>query len=379
VPGQSLAGRSNSTQLEYRNRFAADTLQVHARLFQGSTDAIYTQNFGAIFVTRGHSEWHGAELGLLATALPGHKLMLGLEVQDAPVTDQSIVGTADHTHDFLIHSPGYRVGLYAQDEWRIADSLSATVGARIDRNGVSGTQSSPRAALIWQASSATTLKALYGRAQRAPNAYERSYDDGTVQIANPALKGETIDTIEGVADYRVERDFAVRGSIYEWTMRDLVTLGIDPVRGIPQFQSGDKVRARGLELSADKTWESGARLRTSVSLQDAAYVNGGGLLNSPKVLGKLNLTAPLPLAGLRAGYELRYDSSRRSLDGTRLGGYAVSNLNLSTDTLARGLELALTVSNLFDRRYAQPAAATNWQNALEQDGRSLRVSLVQTF
>jgi iron complex outermembrane receptor protein len=253
------------------------------------------------------------------------------------------------------------------------------VGARIDRNDVTGTQSSPRAALIWQATPATTLKALYGRAHRAPNAYEGSYDDGRIQLANPALAGETIDTLEGVADYRVDRDFAVRGSVYQWTMRDLISLRTVNEFGTAQFQSGDKVRARGVELSADKTWDWGARLRSSVSLQDVAYEKGGELLNSPKVLGKLNLTAPLPLAGLRAGYELRYESSRLSLNGTRLGGSALSNLSLSTDTLARGLELSLTVSNLFDKRYAQPAAATNWQNSLEQDGRSVRVALVQAF
>jgi iron complex outermembrane receptor protein len=250
---------------------------------------------------------------------------------------------------------------------------------RVDRNNVTATKASPRAALIWQATPATTVKALYGRARRTPNAFERDYDNGHSQIANPSLAGETIDTLELVGDHRIGHDLTLRASVYQWDMLDIITQRIDPVRGVPQYQSGEMVRARGLELSADKTWDGGARLRGSVSLQNVAYVNGGELLNSPKVLGKLNLTAPLPLAGLRAGYELRYDSSRLSLDGTRLGGYALSNLNLSTNTLARGLELALTVSNLFDKRYAQPAAATNWQNVLEQDGRSVRVSLVQTF
>jgi outer membrane receptor protein involved in Fe transport len=41
--------------------------------------------------------------------------------------------------------------------------------------------------------------------------------------------------------------------------------------------------------------------------------------------------------------------------------------------------VSLGIGNLFDRRYAQPAADTNWQNALEQDGRSLRIQLSQRF
>ena len=83
--------------------------------------------------------------------------------------------------------------------------------------------------------------------------------------------------------------------------------------------------------------------------------------------------------GWRAGYELRYDSQRLSLDGTRLGGYAVSNLYLSSEALAHGLELSLGLYNLFDKRYAHPAADTNWQNALAQDGRSVQAKMTYRF
>jgi iron complex outermembrane receptor protein len=76
---------------------------------------------------------------------------------------------------------------------------------------------------------------------------------------------------------------------------------------------------------------------------------------------------------------LRYDSQRLTADGSRLGGYALSNLYLSTDTLAKGLELSLGFNNLFDKQYAQPGSGGNWQNALEQDGRSVRARLTYRF
>ena len=56
-------------------------------------------------------------------------------------------------------------------------NLTATLGLRVDRNDVTGNELSPRAALIWKATPDTTVKALYGRAHRAPNAFERDYDD----------------------------------------------------------------------------------------------------------------------------------------------------------------------------------------------------------
>jgi outer membrane receptor protein involved in Fe transport len=315
----------------------------------------------------------------VSTAIAGHKLMLGFEAQDNTRQDQAVNDLAAPSNDILIALAGYRIGVYGQDEWRIAESLTATMGLRLDRSNVSKVVASPRAGLIWRATSDTTLKTLYGRAHRAANSFERDYTDGLSQVANPALGGETIDTLEMVADQRIGRDLAVRASIYQWTMRDLVTLGVDPASGLAQYQSGATVKARGLELSADKTWQTGARMRGSVSVQDSAFSGGGSLPNAPRVLAKLNLSTPLPVRGVRAGYELRYDSARTSLSGTELGGYAVSNLTLSFDALARGLELSVGVFNLFDQHYLQPAANTNWQNAFEQDGRSLRLRLSYRF
>ncbi|MFD0738489.1 TonB-dependent receptor plug domain-containing protein [Lysobacter koreensis] len=379
VPGQSQADRYQLAQLQYQDSFAGDTLQLSARLFNGRHRYDSVLSYGGPMEFPAAGDWRGAELRLLSTAWAGHKLLLGAEVQENVRQDQFSKDRSDPANDLAILRSGYRVGLYGQDEWRITGTLMATLGVRLDRNNVTGTDVSPRLALIWQATPATTIKTLYGRAYRAPNAYERDYADGLAQVANTALSGESIETLELVADHRVGRELTLRGSIYQWRLHDLVTLGIDPASGLPQYQSGEEVTARGLELSADQAWASNVRLRGSVSLQDVAYAGGADLLNSPELLAKLNLSAPLPVAGLRAGYELRYDGPRLSLDGTLLGGYALSNLNLGTQALAEGLELSLGIYNLFDKRYQHPGSETNWQNALEQDGRSLRFRLGYRF
>jgi outer membrane receptor protein involved in Fe transport len=379
VPNYFADDSYSLAQLQYQDAFAGDTLQVSGRLFAGRYRYRGTFTYGTPFAFPAEGDWRGTEWRVVSSALAGHKLMLGVEAQENARTDQSVLDLTDPANSFVIPQSGYRVGVYAQDEWRIDDALTATLGFRVDRNDKTGTKSSPRAALIWQASAATTVKALAGRAHRAPNVYESDYDDVFSQVRNPALNGERIDTVELVTDHRIGPDLVLRASVYHWTMHDIVTLGIDTASGLTQYQSGEKVKAQGLELSADKAWASGARLRGSVSLQDVAYASGGGLLNSPKLLGKLNLSAPLPWAGLRAGYELRYDSRRLTQDGSKLGGFAVSNLHLSSEALAKGLELSLGIQNLFDKRYAHPGADTNWQNALEQDGRSVRLAVGVRF
>jgi iron complex outermembrane receptor protein len=384
VPGQSERLTNSLTQVKYLDKFAGDSIEVNARAFTGSQyliESLFVDDLR--FQTRGTSRWDGAELSVVFTALAGHKLMVGVEGQDAPVIDQSLhgYGFVDPAHNVSIQSPGYRIGVYVQDEWKIVERVTATLGLREDHNNETGSTPSPRAGLIWQVAAATTLKALYGVAHRAPNAYERDYGDGNSQIANPALQGETIRTSEIVADQRIGRNVTLRASVYQWKMNDLITQEFDPASGMPpQYQSGPEVDARGVELSADKTWDGGARLRGSVSKQDAYYQSGGaGLLNSPKNLGRLNASAPLPYFGLAVGYELRYDSSRLTRDGTTLGGFAVSNLILSAASLYPGLDVSFGLYNLFDKRYAEPGALNNWQNSFEQDGHSFRIKFTQKF
>ena len=306
--------------------------------------------------------------------------MLGMEYQDNSRQDQGNEAFLDPASNIEISGSGWRAGVYVQDEWTLGDSVTATLGLRLDRNNVTGNDLSPRAALIWQATPDTILKALYGRAHRAPNVYERDFDDdGESQIANPDLEGETIDTLELVIDQRVGRNLNLRGSLYQWSMQGLVTLGTEPVSGLSQYQTGEDVKARGVELSADKTWDWGGRMRGSLSYQDLAYKSGAGLDNAPQLLGKLNVSGPLASTGLRFGYELQYSSERQAIDGTDLDAYWLSNLQLSTDKWAKGLEVSLGLYNLFDTRYDHPGSDTNWQNALEQDGRSARLKLAYRF
>jgi outer membrane cobalamin receptor len=370
VPGQYQETGYALTQLQYQDNFASDTLHMSARLFTGNDVSDEHLSFGTIYAYPSTPDLIGVEARVLSTALAAHILMLGLEAQDNYNIGQSQIVLADPAQDGHVPGSGYRVGLYGQDEWRLSNTLAATLGLRVDRNEITGTAVSPRLALIWQATPETTAKALYGIAHRAPNAFE-NLTDFKPDAPSQGLSDETIDTLEFDVDHRVGRDLALRASVYQWTLHDLILQN-----DISQlYQNTQSVDTRGIELSTDKTWASGARLRESVSIQHANYRSGVEVANSPKILGKLNFSSPLPLDGLRLGYELRYDSSRLTVNGTTLGGYALSNLFLSTESLAKGLEISIGVGNLFDKRYAQPASASHWQNSLEQDGRSVRADV----
>jgi len=371
VPGQFQETGYTLTQLQYQDNFANDTLHVSARLFTANDISNERLSFGSTYYAYPSTpDLRGFEARVVSTAMSAHTLMLGLEAQDNYNIGQSQIVVANPAQDIDIPASSHRLGLYGQDEWRLANALAATLGLRVDHNDTTGTALSPRVALIWQATSETTAKALYGVAHRAPNAFEdlSGFEPGAYSLG---LRGETINTLEFDVDQRVGRDLALRAAVYQWTLRDLIV-----ENDISQIYQNDRpVETRGIELSTDKTWDFGARLRDSVSIQHASYSNGADVVNAPEVLGKLNFSSPLPIHGLRLGYELRYDSSRLTLNGTSLGGYSLSNLFLSTESLAKGLEISLGIGNLFDKHYAQPASANHWQNSLEQDGRSVRADI----
>ena len=376
VPGQYIRDRYLSTQLQYDDHFDGNTQHLLARVFMGQyrydSDSFYA---GVGYRSTAASTSRGIELRWLNTAWSMHKFMFGLELQDNPRQDQAST-LADPADNLYLLSRGWRAGLYAHDEWRLSDTLVATLGLRADRNSVNGTRLSPRAALIWQATPASNVKLLYGRAHRSPNVYEQDWDWSAGQYPSPlpAIADERIETAELVLDQRLAPDLALRAAVYQWTLRDMVVWSSDDWR----YVSGPRVQARGAELSADKRWASGARLLGSVSLQDAESLGGTRLVNSPKWLGKLHFSAPLR-AGGRIGLEWLAESRRRTVDGGHVAGHAITNLHLSSRQLLPGTELSLGIYNLLDRRTSQPIGPDNWTTALAQDGRSVRLKMEARF
>lgn len=383
VGGQFQRDRRLNTQIQYNDSFANNTLHVMGRLFLGKYgwDGPFVYE-GQRTLSTGPSDWHGAELRFLSTAIANHNLMLGVEYHNNTRIKQTYQNI-DNPEDInvSIKSSVVRAGVYIQDEWRITDTLSATAGLRYDFNTWINSRLSPRGALIWQATPQTTFKVLYGRAHRSPNAFERDYADNVSQVANPGLHAEMVDTLELVTDYRPQPSMNLRATAYAWDMHNLITLGIDPITALTQYQqSSNKVLARGTELSLDKTWDSGVRFRSSYGIQNAEQKDSH-LPNSPYHLGKFNISIPIPLiTGLRAGYELQYFGKRKTLDGSNTDSYVLSNLNLVTDVpQVKGLQASLSFYNLFNENYLHPASDINWQNALWQPGRTVRFRMDYRF
>lgn len=392
TPGSFQGDRYTVAHLGY-GAALSDTLSLSARAFVGDyryeSTLIYD---GLPYGYPASTAWHGAELQLVSTALARHTLMVGAEYQRNQRIDQNILDYADPASDdnWRDRQAGYRAGIFVQDEWRLTDTFASTLGLRADHNNITDTKLSPRLGLIWTASARNTLKLLYGRAHRAPNAYQAYYDEPGFQNPNPNLGGEQVDTTELVLDHRVSADFHLRASLYRWKIDNLVTLVTSQVEDesapgtyydVGQYQAVGTVESRGLELSADRTWRNGTRLRGNVSFQHATDNAGNRVENSPRVLGRVNFSTPLPTLPLRLGVELAYDGKRRSPSGNAVDAFWLSNLHLVAERWIPGAEVSFSVLNLFDEDYAHPSAGapTHWTDRIAQDGRSLRLKFDYRF
>lgn len=272
---------------------------------------------------------------------------------------------------------GYGLGLYVSDEWRLQPSLSATLDLRLEHRLAGSSYLRPRAELRWSAAADTTVRAYYGRDQRSP-LLDASGGRDTALNLSPWAQREQGEMLELAAEHRLVRDLKLQAAAYAWTVHDVAVTTSVPDSPLLQVRQ-TTVNTRGVALSAVHAWAAGARVRGSAMLQEAVDDDGLPLPGAPRLLGKLVVSTPLPWAGLNLSYEWLYGGSCLGPDSTVLDARAVSNLSLGSAALGAGVDLSVSVFNLFDTREPMLATATDASTAFSHDGRSLRLAVGYRF
>lgn len=380
APYETTFGESGTwARDEYRLlelRYDGDTergWQPSYRLFTGGYRYDGNYNYTPLSNTRDRAvaRWYGGEFHLAYTAIPKHKLMFGVDSQWNWQLEQRYFEVAPYTSILNTNDPSRTISAFVQDEWQFQPDWRLNIGLRHDRTKDFEPETSPRVALIWQATNRLTLKAMGGRAFRVPNAYERFYNDQSVtQAANPTLSPERVSTAELASAYRFGQNGRVGLSLYSSRIQHLIDQTTD-ASGVSTYTNQAMIRSRGVELDAENHWASGLRLRGSVAWQRSRVEDGTGLVDSPQRMGKLIFGIPL-WGGWTASGEMLGVSSRKGVNGP-VPGYGIANLAVSTRTDARLGQISLVVNNLGDKHYHDPATASLIQHAIEQDGRQFHV------
>jgi outer membrane receptor for ferrienterochelin and colicins len=386
-PREQTRDRRAYAELSYA-RVLSETLELQARAFYD--DYLYRGAYPYDLATPGDppdpvlfrdaaiGKWFGSEWQLTARLPRGHTVQVGAEYRDNRREYQDGYYALDPpSYDLRDDRSSNTLGVYLQDEIRLHEKLALTAGLRLDRYAENfGSTLNPRMGLIYNPSPTATLKALYGQAFRAPNPFERFYN--TEQRNQPELEPETIRTYELVYEQYFGQRFRAGASAYYYDVNELITQTQTEL-GDQYFANLDEVRALGLELEAEASFESGIRVAASYTLQKAEDQDSGlELSSSPRHLAKIHLTVPT-YRDVLASVELQYNGPSRTIRRARADDFVLANVTLLSQRLLRGLEISAGIYNVFDERYGYPGSADNVQDVIEQNGRTVQGKLTYRF
>ena len=376
--GTNVVDQSRLVELRYEGDVLGGW-QPSFRLYNGSYRFTGNYNYSPSPNARdtAQADWSGAEFRLAYTGFAEHRLLAGVDAQWNHQLLQRYFEVSPYNPILDTNNPSRTQAIYIQDEWRFRPDWLLNVGVRHDKHNQFSGVTSPRVALIWQTTQRLTLKLINGSAYRIPNAYERFYtDSGVSQLANPTLKPEQIRTHEFSASYRIGQAGRIGTSLYSNQTHDLIDQSQDTT-GTKSYSNQSRIEARGIEIDAENRWESGLRLRGSLAWQRSHMENGSTLVDSPSRMGKLIATVPVA-QGWTASGELLALSSRLGANG-QAPGYSVINASLMSPPDKRLGQVSLSLYNLGNRRYFDPASPSMTQSAIEQASRQVRLRWTLAF
>lgn len=313
-------------------------------------------------------------------------------------------------------------GVYAQDEWRLAEALRLTAGARFDYvqygrvvsstnvgQDLSALAVNPRLGLVWRPSEPFAFKALFARAIRAPTfdeflsivAMPPSLNNGTfvkgwnpddpldpVTVTSFGLGGEAVTPLEGGRALVRVNGF--------WNQFDHPIEPVDKT-GVLQLENRPKgVRILGLE--AEGHYEISRRAGTFVNVSwfrardlatDEATPDFSLLTDLPQLRANWGVTVPVGSLGAltllaQFGSERR-NNARTQLEATRryrIPAYGLLSANFRTRPIFDRFELVAAVANLTDLDYRDDVPrpdASRLPGLLPREGVNGSVSLGANF
>jgi iron complex outermembrane receptor protein len=389
-PGTHSIDSRSYLDLSWETALAGTTVMARAYYDQYRFKGYYTYLSGDTLADGTYrnvddvtARWWGTDVQASRSILPWLQLTGGGEFRHNLKLDQ--INSDSYPGGPTIASRDDNIfwALFAQGELRPHSSVIVNVGLRYDRYPDFGGQLSPRAAVIYTPTGSSTLKLIYGEAFRAPNAYERSYQDtyGTFTL-NPDLQPETIRSYEAVYEQAVGDHYRLSLSTFHNSIKDLIS-DETIADGSKQFQNISGIEAQGGGIEIEGRWGNGFVAQLGYTYVDASEEDTGQHLNnSPRNLGFLKLSAPLYRRSVFAGLEMVAESRRETTEpGIETAGYLLTNLTISSNGLLPGLEASASVYNLFDKEYETPSTGTpeHAMTAIGQDGRTFRLLVTYRF
>lgn len=272
-----------------------------------------------------------------------------------------------------VETPDRDYAVFLQDERKLSARWTLDLGAREDQSRLLQNFFSPRLALIYRPPSAWTFKFLYGRSFRNPSLFELYYGDGQSQIANPALRPETADTVEIDAERKLGKGWNLLTAVYGYKLSNFIE-GVPAAGGLIEYENQSALRAGGVELETNGKIASWLEATASYALQQTKNLGDNSILeNSPEHLAKLHFAVPLGRKFMLSS-GMQYNGVRISLAQQAVGAYYLADFTLTSRNWLRNFDFTLGIRNAFNSSYSDPVALM--ADTMLQPGRSIFVELI---
>lgn len=336
----------------------------------------------------------------LLFSLADHNFSVGGQLYKAEMIDGVVLDTFKHRMN----------AIFIEDEWRFHDDFALTLGVRRDHHNNFGTEYSPRAYLVWNASDNWTLKGGRSKGFKAPELQQLASGingfggQGKIPlVGNPDLTPETSISTEFGVYFDNLNDFNANITFFHNKFEDkLSSVRVDNCQVInsagcidigpgwnsaaPTFSKAinvDEATTKGIELAGRyllaPDWSLSANYTYTKTEQKSGANEGWPLSNTPRHLfnANLNWQATDQLnAWLKAEYRskrFRRTDSAVNLAYNELGDYKAYTLfHLGGSYQAtENVVLNATIYNLFDKNFIKytPYVSNTTTNAISYDNK----------
>lgn len=148
----------------------------------------------------------------------------------------------------------WQIGVYLQQRARVFSVLQLNVGARLDLQAGFEPRVSPRAALVWALPWEGRLKAVFSSAFRAPSGFERLAEFPGLQIQNPSLRAESVQTGELSYEQRVGRQHFAFGAFTSRFLDTVRYLAVPTDTDLSWYANGTTLVNAGGYAVIDGAW-----------------------------------------------------------------------------------------------------------------------------
>ena len=380
-----LSEKFNITPKAYYDYYNSDSW-VESRP-DGFSSGTYPDGIKA--VTRYKEQTLGFETQFNYNLFEGNELTFGLQYEWIhqgdihygtnihPITNAPLSSFTDFTHDlpFTRKVTRHIYAFYLQDEWSITEDIDFTAGVRHDRFTRFEGTTNPRFGMIWRFIEDANLKLLFATAFRAPNFNEMFFVNNPVEIGNPNLDPEKINTFEAGLDYNFTDH--IRGNLNYFYNRIRDRIQKDS-QTPSQDQNQGGARIKGVEAELKAEWENNNYAYANYTFQDAEETRMRNRLAFVPV-HKANFGVNVGFwKYANANLNTFVSGPRPREDGdTRrdLPSYTLSNFTLIGKNFINNFEVRGSVYNLFDKSFDDPSPKDTVPTDYPQQGISFRIEL----